>query len=548
MAVRKELLRDLAEINSKMLNIDEAILKAEKADEDTEALDKEFAANLKLKKSLVRSLARKESLDDDVDEETKDADEDDDEKDDDDDEDEKKSRKGKKSLAIHTNSLRRKLTPVQRIGAYFWGKAATKSVGERHAYDTVMRVWGDEQIAKAAVGAMTTAIPTIVQDASNVVIDILSTKSIVRASGAHIEDMSRGNKTIFRQNAGASAFYFGEGSTSTVSKVGFDHIDMTWHKMGALVYLTREELLFPTINTGQYVVDEITRRLALREDNTFLLSAGSSFEPKGIGAYTNASNLINSTLLSGVVSWQSIANDLASLESVLSGNMVQGPYALYMNQNVVTFLKAVTNGFTFPFRDELSKPQPTLNGHPVFCSQQIPTNTNTTSAVTTALSSTSTTLTVPTAGVQVGWVISGTGISGSPTVASITSGTALVASAAQTVASGVTLTFTASAGASGSPIFLVKPEHLIVADAYQYDIQMSSEGSFNDGGTQVNLFGEQKVAFLATSAIDFATYHDVSTAILTASGWTTSAGVIGGTDRYTQAASSTTSSASSVNG
>lgn len=489
MAERKELMRDIGDIKSKMAEIDKAILAADLAGEDTEALDKEFADQDKKKKSLMRALARKESLDDQIEDDTEDKDVDDDDGVDEDEEEEsaksRKAKKGKKALympAVHGLSgvLRRtKLSPIQRAGAYFWGKAAMKMHGPRHAHDTIMRVWGDEGVAKAAVGAMTTAIPTIVQDASQVVIDILSAKSIVRASGARIEDMSRGNKTIFRQNAGAQAFFFGEGQTSTVSQVGFDHLDLSWHKMGALVYLTKEELLFPSINTGEYVVNEITRRIALKEDAVFLLNSSVvQYQPTGIPYWTNASNLVDSTTISGSVTWQSIANDLANAESQLSGKMNPPPYAWYMHNNVGTFLKAVTNGFTFPFREELSKEQPTLNGHPVYYSQQIPTNSGESSNETA--------------------------------------------------------------------VYLVKPENLIVADAYQYDVQMSSEGSFNDGGTQVNLWGEQKVAFLATSAIDFATEHDVSAAILTATGWTTSGGIVAGADRYTQASATTTSSASSV--
>lgn len=64
-------------------------------------------------------------------------------------------------------------------------------------------------------------------------------------------------------------------------------------------------------------------------------------------------------------------------------------------------------------------------------------------SATTAVSTASTTITVvSTAALVVGQVISGTGISGSPTVASITNGTSFVASAVQTLSSGVTLTFT----------------------------------------------------------------------------------------------------------
>lgn len=73
-----------------------------------------------------------------------------------------------------------------------------------------------------------------------------------------------------------------------------------------------------------------------------------------------------------------------------------------------------------------------------------PTNAIVTSATTAPVSSSTTIVVASTVGIVVGDVISGTGVSGTPTVASITNATTLVASAAQTISSSVTLTFTPS--------------------------------------------------------------------------------------------------------
>jgi autotransporter-associated beta strand protein len=69
-------------------------------------------------------------------------------------------------------------------------------------------------------------------------------------------------------------------------------------------------------------------------------------------------------------------------------------------------------------------------------------------ATTTAASSASTTVTVPTTGLFAGQGIYGTGVASNSTISSITSGTALVANVAQTIANTTPLTFTRPTGTS----------------------------------------------------------------------------------------------------
>lgn len=74
--------------------------------------------------------------------------------------------------------------------------------------------------------------------------------------------------------------------------------------------------------------------------------------------------------------------------------------------------------------------------------QNIPMPATVTTQTTAPVSTSSTVDVTSTAGISVGMTVSGTGVTGSPTVASITDGTTLVLSASQTISSGVTLTFT----------------------------------------------------------------------------------------------------------
>ena len=476
---KKELKRDLSAVKAKMAEIDEAINAAD-TDTDTAELTKEFDKQQKRKNALVAAIARKEALEDEFED---DMEKEADDMEDDEDEEcaprgDRKGKKGKKSADAGNSNFSifregRPLDERKMAGVLFYAKAALQLRGftQKQVYDNIRTVWkASDSVAKTAVGAMTTAVPTITQDASPYVIELLNAESVFRKAGAHIEPMPRGQKTIYRQNLGATGYFFGEGQSPTVSKVGYDHIDLTWHKMGALVYVTREELMFPSVNTGDFIISEIALRLGLLEDITFFNGSSSI---TGLFNRLVSTNTINSTTISSAVNWQSQSNDLATVESLMTGNNVRGPFAIFCHPNLVTALKAQTNGFTYPFREELSKPEPTLNGHRVYTTTQL-------------------------------------GITNSVT-----------------------------------DLVMLKPEHMIIGDAYNYDLQISDQGSFNDGGTQVNLFGEQKVAFLGTAAIDFAVMHNVSAAVLQTSGWVNTSNVAA-SSYYAGDTSNTTSSASSV--
>ena len=497
----KELKREKLALTSKLDELDAAIDKAEAAGEDAVAVHKEFDAAKARLDVVKRSITRKESL---MDHEAKPAseksmdDEDDTDTesygmdDDDMDEDMPKKKKGKSmnlGLGLSTPTIIRrnwqsKTSPIQNAGLLVWAQASRKIFSPRYAYNAIHNITGNSELAqyaatvpsfksvnhdwmsKAAVGPMTTAVPTIVQDAEQGVIEILNAKSVIRSSGARIVQMPQGVKTIFRQNLGGAAAFTSEGSNVSVTKIGMDTIQMSWHGLTALTYATKQELEFPSVNTAELITDDLTNRIALKEDITFLTSTGANSTPVGILSSVNSASVLNSTLSSGEFSttantptWDTISSDLASLEQRLSGFNQNYPFVLYCHPNLVTSLKAVTNGFTFPFREELSRPEPTLNGHRIYTTTQL-------GATTSGTSPNSTTV-----------------------------------------------------GTYSYPLICAKPTQLIVGEAYRYDIQMSTEGSLNDNGTQVNLFGQQLVAWLIASAIDFAMEHDVSASVLNTFGW-----------------------------
>lgn len=78
-----------------------------------------------------------------------------------------------------------------------------------------------------------------------------------------------------------------------------------------------------------------------------------------------------------------------------------------------------------------------------------------------------------------------------------------------------------TATTNGSPLIFAQPRHLIIGDSYRYELKSTMEGSFMDGGTQVNTFGQDLIAWKLANAVDFAVEHPEAVCILNTVGWTT---------------------------
>lgn len=364
----------------------------------------------------------------------------------------------------------------EAAGRYLIGMYWAKQFGLQAAKDMVDREMGDAPVRKSLV---TTAEPIIPQQFVTDWIQLLQEKSVVRPL-ATVYPMPVGNITIPRQRLGSTGSFFSEGQQITVSQLAFDAIQLTWHKYGAMTYTSRELLEFSPLNAAGIVANDLTDRLALLEDRSALNSTGSGGVPVGIIASVAASNQLTNTVNgSSAVDFQTVSADLQAMELALTGHLVRGNFTWIMHPGVVGFLKQLSSTMgVFPFRQELSGPNPTLNGFPVRTTVQLPSNL---------------------------------GVS----------------------------------GANKTNIVLLNGSDFIIGDAYKFAVSMTTEGSFLDGSTQVNAFGQDIVAWKATNAVDWHLRHDVSAAVLAASDWSLS--TVGGIDSYTgQAADVTNSSASSA--
>ena len=265
MSTVRELKNQRSALKAKIVDLDAQIDAGNEAGTDvselTKAYDTAFAQHKSLGASIKRKIA-KDALESELETDMhKSADKDEDEDEDkDEDKDEKKSKKslGQVSIFGIQKSINR-LDPVRKAGIYFYTKAVASmpEVGATNAIAKASKAWGEagELIAKTAVGPLTTTSqPTIVQDVADVVVELLTPESIFRASGARVIAMPNGVKTVFRERLGNTAYYVGEGQSPTVSQVGYDGIQAIWHKLAVLTYITREEMLFPSVNTADFIM------------------------------------------------------------------------------------------------------------------------------------------------------------------------------------------------------------------------------------------------------------------------------------------------------
>lgn len=73
---------------------------------------------------------------------------------------------------------------------------------------------------------------------------------------------------------------------------------------------------------------------------------------------------------------------------------------------------------------------------------------------------------------------------------------------------------------NGSPLVFVAPQHLIIADAGQYALRSTDQGSWTDGGVQMNAFAQDLIAYKLANWVDFGVEHDAAVAVLNTVGWT----------------------------
>lgn len=122
-------------------------------------------------------------------------------------------------------------------------------------------------------------------------IGYLYAASVVRRAGARTIDLSeRGNLTLGRQNATATAYWVGEVERVAESEETFGQLKLDLKKLAVLVPVSEDLIKYAAGDFVEIIRDDVTMIAALKEDLAFLRGDGSENQPRGIKSQMHADN------------------------------------------------------------------------------------------------------------------------------------------------------------------------------------------------------------------------------------------------------------------
>lgn len=140
---------------------------------------------------------------------------------------------------------------------------------------------------------LTTNNPALIPtNYSDRLIELLRPKSTIRSlPGVRNIPLPNGNITMPRQSAAGTATYDGEMVDATNGDPTTDTISLSAKKLRSQVVQSGEMVRRSSPSSMAMVRDDILRVVSLKEDLTFLRSAGSSTVPKGLKAFADVGTL-----------------------------------------------------------------------------------------------------------------------------------------------------------------------------------------------------------------------------------------------------------------
>ena len=257
-------------------------------------------------------------------------------------------------------------------------RAFALSGGSRKdAIDLAKEKWGgdDPCIKTLTEGSNSGGGFLVTGDPAGELIELLRAQSILRAAGPQIWTMTSDSKPVPRIAGGASAAYIGENTAQTASDTTFDQLVLRVKKLRATVAISNELNDDADTAADQLVINDMTAAMATTEDIKFLRGDGTNQTPVGLlnwaGSTTDsaaADDGTDPTLAEVREDISTALNALADANSrMIKPVWLMAPKTeLYMKWNITD-----GNG-NLVFQKELSEGK--LDGHPVFTSNNIPTN------------------------------------------------------------------------------------------------------------------------------------------------------------------------------
>lgn len=238
------------------------------------------------------------------------------------------------------------------------------------------KTWNDDlgdEVQKALVSTEQTAGGALViPEYAAEIIELLRSKTVVRAAGARSIPMPSGSLTIRRQTGAGTASYVGEDQDIGVTEPTTGQIAMTAKKLAAIVPISNDLLKFTSSpSADEFVRDDLVMTIAIREDRAFIRDDGTAHTPRGMRYWASAANI---TATNGT-SATNIEEDFRDLIDGLENADVRLTRpAFFMHpsrKNYLRNLRDANGNLIFP---EMRNANPVMYGHPVFVTTSIPRN------------------------------------------------------------------------------------------------------------------------------------------------------------------------------
>lgn len=249
--------------------------------------------------------------------------------------------------------------------------ALANSKGDKDKAATLLEQQGHSQIAATLSGATDSAGGVLIpRPQSNVLIDLLKPKVVVRRMGARVHDMPAGKLRHGRVATAPTAGYIGENAPIVESEPSFDKLDQDFKTLTALVPLGNALLSHSSASIGVMVRDLLLDYMALREDLAFLRGDGTAETPKGLLSWCLAGHKVTAIANTAAV----VETNLRWMVSVVEDtNVPMLQCGWIMRGATKHFLASLINAAgtkMFPSIEAST----TLFGYPIATTSQVPNN------------------------------------------------------------------------------------------------------------------------------------------------------------------------------
>jgi HK97 family phage major capsid protein len=216
----------------------------------------------------------------------------------------------------------------------------------------------------------------IIPEVYNQFIEELTAYNVIRGLGVTNITMTGSQLEINRADTGAGAYWTTENpGVVTKSNPQFGKYILTPKKLMSWATISNDLINDASSNVEQILQDMIIRAAGNAEEIEFITGLGSSYAPKGLLGWTAAGNI---NTVTGTDAEDFEADFIEAEDLILSSNVRTKELVWLMNHKTLATLKtlryATTNILAF---ENLRDPEPTLMGHKVVVTNNIPVSNST---------------------------------------------------------------------------------------------------------------------------------------------------------------------------